>query len=328
MFDPIRAWFLSLQETGEFIGIRFGRIPPGASQPEWTYLPHSDVDGIGGFAQILRQRGVDLPRLPQIKQPSPPSAWTILRHLAKFIRPRRRLKWRRIEGPSEAGDSASAPKAVAWHTFDESQTTQIRRVCRQASITVNSFLLKHLARAIGPCLEEPAATIPWMVPVNMRGGIDRARDVENHSSYIPVAVASRDTAHDVHRKVYEGFQRGDHWANWHSFGSSRFLPAGVRRFLIRIEMATAEWNIGGFSNLGEWDPECRIDHPELAGTWLFAPPVLRCQQLGTGCVTFQNRLSLLMHAHPELTINPADTKRWLENWVKEIQIDVASLKGD
>jgi hypothetical protein len=327
-FDPIRAWFLSLQESGEFIGIRFGRIAPGASQPEWTYLPHSEVDGIGGFAQILRQGGVSLPRLPRIKHPSRPSRFAILVNLAKFLRPRHRLKWKGIEGPSEAGHYVSVPSAVAWHTFDQSQTTQLRRVCRQASITVNSFLLKHLAHAIGPCLEDRGATIPWMIPVNMRGQINRACDLENHSSYIPVAVQSRDTAQDVHRRVYAGLQRGDHWANWYSYESSLVLSAGLRRFLIKIEKCTPEWNIGSFSNLGDWDPECRISHPELAGTWLFAPPVLRCQPLGTGCVTFQNRLSLVIQAHPELTVNPADTKRWLDNWVKEIQFDLASLPGE
>lgn len=318
-FDPIRTWFLSLQETGEFIGIRFGRIAPGDSQPEWIYLSHSEVDGIGGFAQILRLRGGDLPRLPRLKHISEPSRFAVLKNLLKFLRPRNRLKWTCVEGPSEPGDSGLAPKAVTWHTFDERQTTLIRRVCRDESITVNSFLLKHLSKAISACLEDTEATIPWMIPVNLRGKISRASDVENHSSYLPVGVHIQDTVHDVHRKVHEGLRRGEHWANWHSYQSSRILPASARRFLIKIEKCTAEWNIGSFSNLGDWDPECRLANSELVGTWLFAPPVLRCQKLGTGCVTFQNRLSLVIQAHPELTINPADTRVWMDNWIQEIQ---------
>jgi hypothetical protein len=326
-FDPMRTWFLSLQETGEYIGIRFGRIAPGATNPEWIYLPHTDVDGIGGFAQLLRQKGVELPRLPQIKHPSPPSRLALLKNLPKFVQPRQRLKWNGLEGPNEPGNNRTAPKAFAWHVFDESETTQIRRVCRKASITVNSFLLKHLAKGIRPCLADQSATIPWMIPVNMRGKVNRRSDLENHTSYVPVRIESYDTNYDVHRKIYEGLLRGDHWANWYSYDSSRILTAGARRFLIKIEKCTAEWNIGSFSNLGDWDPEGKITHPDLAGSWLFAPPVLRCQQLGAGCVTFQNRLALVIQAHPELTINPADAQVWMQNWIKEIQIDIASLLG-
>jgi hypothetical protein len=36
-------------------------------------------------------------------------------------------------------------------------------------------------------------------------------------------------------------------------------------------------------------------------------------------MTFQNRLSLLMQAHPELTTSPAVPKAWVQNWVEEIK---------
>ena len=205
---------------------------------------------------------------------------------------------------------------------------QIRRVCRKAGITVNSFLLKHLAKAIRPCLEDESATIPWMVPVNMRGKINRASDMDNHTSYVPVGVRSYDTAKDVHQRIYTELERGSHWANWYSYDSSRILTGAARRFLIKIEKCTAEWNIGSFSNLGDWDRDQEITHPDLEGTWLFAPPVLRCQHLGAGCVTFQNRLALTIQAHPELTTNPADAEIWMRNWVREVEIDIASLLGE
>ena len=55
--DPIRPWFDAAEEMGEFIGIRFGRVTPGAVEPEWMFLPHTDYDGIGGLAHLLRGRG-------------------------------------------------------------------------------------------------------------------------------------------------------------------------------------------------------------------------------------------------------------------------------
>jgi hypothetical protein len=147
--DLISPWFLSAEELGEYIGIRFGRIAPGASEPEWIFLRHSETDGIGGFAEILRSRGAKLERLPQLKYPSESSALASLKLLRKFMRPRDRVKWRRLQGQAEKSTSKQPPSAVAWHAFDEATTLGVRRLCRRAGVTVNSFLVKHLRRS-GP----------------------------------------------------------------------------------------------------------------------------------------------------------------------------------
>lgn len=159
-FDAIKTWFWSLEETGEFIGIRFGRIPPGQSQPEWKFMPHTDVDGIGGFAQMLRKKGVRVPQLPQIKHPAPPSPLAALKSAPKFLLPQRKLAWRGISGPTKTSDAKTPPPAVAWHVFDEASTLAIRRFCRKSSITVNSYLLRQLSKAIRPSLQDQSAIIP------------------------------------------------------------------------------------------------------------------------------------------------------------------------
>jgi len=89
-----------------------------------------------------------------------------------------------------------------------------------------------------------------------------------------------------------------------------------------------QWNLGGFSNLGDWDSEKKITNPQCAGGWLFSPPVLRCQLIGAGCVTFQNRLSLTIQAHPDLTTSPSVPKRWVQDWVKEIEMDLSSVLAE
>ncbi len=327
-FDPIKPWFAAAEESGEYIGIRFGRVPVGKTEPEWIFLPHSAVDGIGGFAEILRKRGVDLCRLPQIKHPSPASRLAVLKTLPKFFQPKYKVKWRKLQGSTRPSTATEPPSAVAWHVFSETTTMQIRRVCRKASITVNSFLLKHLTKAIRPYLEDESATVPWMIPVNLRGKITRASDVENHSSFITLKIASYDTLRDVHRKVYEELAAGNHWANWFAYDSSRFLSKGILRYLVDSERYMPVWHIGAFSNLGDWDPEKKITSPDCNGSWLFAPPVLRCQHLGTGCMTFQNKLSLVIQVHPQLTTDSAAPLAWMQNWVKEVEMDVASILAE
>lgn len=323
--DAISRWFATAEALGEFIGIRFGRIAPGANQPEWFFLPHSEVDGIGGFADLLRQRGAELSRLPQIRHYSEPSLGALLRALPKYAAPRYRVPWARLDGATQNSSRHAPPTAVAWHVFDDAETTQIRRVCRKANYTVNSFLLKHLTKAVRPFLRDQSATLPWMVPVNLRGRVCRPNDVENHSSYVSVRVRSFETVYDVHRSIYRALADGEHWANWNAYKSGAFLPAPMRRLMLKMDRATAQWNIGGFSNLGVWDADKRITQTDCLGSWLFSPPVLRCQMLGAGCVTFQNRLGLVVQAHPELTTNASVPEAWMRNWVREILIDLDSV---
>lgn len=325
--DPISPWFNACEELGEFIGIRFGRVPPGTSEPSWSYLRHIDFDGIGGFAELLRRNGAELPRLPQIKHPSNPSWGHFLRFAPKLLRPRHKVKWR----PMERGPAAThtgepqPPRAVAWYIFDEASTTQIRRACRKKCYTINSFLLKHLTKAIRPFLADESSVVPWMVPVNVRGKVERERDTDNFTSYVGVKISSYETVYDIHRSIYEALGNGEHWANWYAYKAGSWSNMAIKKFLLQKELAMSQWNIGSFSNLGDWDPDKNITQPGCQGGWLFAPPVLRCQLVGAGCVTYQNKLSLTIQAHPDLTTAPAVTEAWMQNWTREIERDLSSI---
>jgi NRPS condensation-like uncharacterized protein len=324
-FDPISPWFIAAEELGEYIGIRFGRVPPGKTAPEWIFLRHTDTDGIGGFGDILRKRGARLDHLPQIKHPSAPSAFSALQLLPRFLKPRKRVKWGPLDGPKKASDNKNPPVAVAWHVFDESVTTHMKLVCRRVGVTVNSFLVKNLTKAIRPFLDDQSSVVPWMLPVNVRGKVNLNRDTENHTSYVGVKVRSFETVHDVHRNIYAALGNGEHWANWQAYKLTGPLTAGMRKFMFAKELAISEWYLGSFSNLGDWDSDKKITQADCQGGWLFSPPTLRCQLIGAGCVTFQNRLSITIQAHPELTANPEIAKAWIQNWIKEIEIDIASV---
>lgn len=325
--DPIKPWFNAAEDLGEYIGIRFGQVV-GQNACEWTFLPHTEFDGIGGLAKLLRERGATLARLPQIKHYSSKSWISLARSIPKYLSPRKKVQFDDVTGPRRLSTSSEPPSAVGWHVFDEGTTVQIRRVCRKAGVTVNSFLLKHLTKAIRPSLKDHSSTVPWMVPVNLRGGVTRSRDTENHSSYVGVHIHSYDTVYDVHRTIYKALGRGEHWANWIAYESGALLTRGMKRYLISIERCMSQWNVGSFSNLGDWDAGKQISRITSEGSWLFAPPVLRCQMLGAGCVTFQNRLSLTIQAHPELTVDSEIPKRWVQAWVKEIETDLASVLAE
>ncbi|MGO8766290.1 MAG: hypothetical protein ACLQSR_14280 [Limisphaerales bacterium] len=322
-YDPIRPWFLAGESLGEFIGMRFARIPPGKTEPDWIYVRHCDYDGIGAIGMMFEERGAKV-ELPQARHPAKPSFRSFFKLVGMQLRPRKRLKWK---NPGNSGKMASPPEpapAAAWHVFNEADTLRMRKASNAAGVTVNSFLLFHLTATIRPYLEDAAsAPIPWMIPVNMRGRVISSGDRANQTSYLSITVLPSDSVRDIHQSAQAAMDREDHCTNWYGYGLGRFIPQPIMKFLIANELATSQWNSGAFSNLGAWDSEKKITSPECLGDWLFCPPVLRFQSIGAGCITFQNRLSLLIQAHPELTTNAAVCRAWIKNWVMAIENDLA-----
>jgi hypothetical protein len=318
--DPIRPWFEALEAGGEFVGIRFGRIAPSSVEPEWMYLTHRDYDGIGGFAHLLRERGAVVEDLPKITHPGNLSWWPFILFLPTMLAPRRFLKWRDLKQGGKHEDASLPPPAVAFQVFDEAKTAMIRRASRGAGVTVNSFLMKYLDRAIRPSLSDPACATPWMVPVNLRGKVTQPSDTGNHSSYVGIQIYASEGAREIQKRIYNALRKREHFAVWKGFAATQNTSAETKKRLINATRATSQWSVGGFSNLGEWDCGNDIAAEDCQGDWLFAPPVLRFQMIGAGCVTFKGRLTLTLQVHPELTTSPEVASEWLRSWVREIEL--------
>lgn len=316
-YDPIRPWYEANQRVGDYSMIRFGHLRPGATELDWISIPHSEFDGIGGFTHLLREKGVPMDTLPENPHPSEPSWWPFLRSIPKLLGPRRRLSWKPLEQGPPVAPGALPDPVLAWHVFDEDETRRLREAARAESVTLNSLLMKHLDSVLRQDLVESGAAVPWMVPVNLRGKVTRSADTQNHSSYVSVCVAPHEDVRALHAEIQRKLARGEHWANWKAYSATRFVPASVKEAMIRAGRAMAEWNFGLFTNLGSWDPEKRISHPDFAGSWLVAATVLRCQTVGAGLMTFQGKLGVTLQVHPDVTTAQAVPDRWLQAWLQE-----------
>ena len=208
---------------------------------------------------------------------------------------------------------------MSWHVFDEERTTRLRFESRKRCATVNTILLQQLNEAIRPSLVDSGGPIPWMIPVNMRGGVSQHRDTDNHTSYVTASVAPGEAPGSIHRRILWNLSRGQHWGNWHAFKSGHITPHPIRKWMVSNGLAIAQWNVGAFSNLGDWFPDAKTLSPAADGDWLFAPPTLRTQLLGAGCVTVRNRMGLVLQAHPELTVDPDVVRRWMDRWVAGVE---------
>ncbi len=328
-YTALRRLFAAAEAIGEFVGIRYGYLRRQETEPKWLYYSHKDFDGIGAFAEILRSRGAGLGPLPEIKYY--PAVWagvSALRHWPRYLAPKHPLPWISMERDSSPPWGARPPFAVAWHVFDEPTTSGLRLGARSLGITVNTFLLDALTQAVRTLLVDPSAPVPWMIPVNMRGGVRQFREVDNHTSYVAIQVPVSDAASDIHRKILKALSRGEHWGNWHAFKLANFIPHSMRTRLAASGKALSQWSMGAFSNLGEWDADRRLAGPDIEGAWLFCPPALRTQMIAAGCVTFQGRLTLTLQTHPALTTSPARVQTLVGSWVSAIKASLAAAAAE
>jgi len=304
-------WFRATEAEGNFMDIRYGRIPQGADQVEWSFVSHCECDGIGGFVRLLRERGIEVSDLPHGKNPTRAvigPLWRLWKESLKNHDCALRADWNGHETPTPGPSHA-----VAWHLFSETETHAIREMARRLKVTVNTLLLKHLDHAIRPAVRRPEAKIPWVIPVNMRGHVSFPDDTENHVSCVDVLIAAEDTPSQIHQQIRRRLEQGEHLANHFLLGLGKFLSHSVKVKYLTKARSKPAGNIGSFSNLGVWDPEKKI---ETTDSWLFCPPVIRGQLLGAGCVTFQNRLGLALQGHAG---TPPDLAQcWMERWLQGI----------
>ncbi len=154
--------------------------------------------------------------------------------LPKFLLPHQRVKWRPCRhNRMHQATKLQPPSAVAWHVFDEPKTLRARQVCRRAGVTLNTFLLENLTKAIRPFLDNASSTVPWMIPVNLRGKVVRDRDTANYSSYISVKMQPQETVQDIHQNIYAALDRGEHWGNWYGYRIGTIWHARHQKILDR-----------------------------------------------------------------------------------------------
>jgi hypothetical protein len=302
-------WFKATEALGDFMGIRYGRIPRGSGEPDWFHVPHVECDGVGGFARLLRQQGATIHHLPSGKNPCHGiigPLWKLWRNSRQAPPCAQRGDWLRGQEPQ-----SGAPADLAWHLFSEQETRRLLDACRSQQVTVNSLLLRQLDASVRPELGLNEARLPWMVPINLRGLEKSADDTANHVSCVDVLIAPDDSVNEVHQQILTRLAEGEHRANFLLMELGKFLSHERKVRYLAHNRAKPAGNIGVFSNLGSWDPQKQIDSDDA---WLFCPPLATDQRLAAGCVTFQNRLGLMLQAHPDPSGLQELTRCWMDRW--------------
>ena len=134
--DHSGLWMSAVKDRGVDTSVLFGRLDmDGDGEPCWYSLWHSDFDGIGAFARLLREDGhADLQALPQSQSGACPSLVKLLLAGARFTT---FLLWRGGSAVLAARVSAPQTRKVAWHVFDRERTRALAARAKREGVSVN-----------------------------------------------------------------------------------------------------------------------------------------------------------------------------------------------
>jgi hypothetical protein len=308
--DWVAEMFAALRDCGENISIVFGEQRPLApdGKPRWFELPHDRYDGISGLAHLLAAGGAAVGPLPGLRD----DRFTLLNGLrglfaALHALPARRQQWKSAFHWTREVAFLPVEQRVAWRFFTPAQSAQIIDAARAAGVTVNSYLLFHLDRAVSAELVAPGAGRRWMVPVNLRGAVSRPSAQAPHMSFFGVDLEGDVSPRAVQLRVDRLRQRRYHWGMWILLHLGRLLGKDGMRNDIRKRERQKHGVTGMFSNLGSWNVEG-------TGNWVFCPAITRVYPIGAGCVTMNGRMALAIQLHEALGRDPHCARSLLNDW--------------
>jgi hypothetical protein len=305
-------WFKLVEETwGEYTGMRGGKLLPDGSI-QWTFLPHADYDGIGGFVHLLRRTSSAVHIEMPARKSAKPSWWVragaLLRLMATKSVPA--AAWKGMD-PSITARRVGPGSAVATELLDAERTARLVRKARSHGVPLNSLLLSALGRASQAELTPGPAR--WMMPVNMRGPVSLARDTANQTGYMQIEVAPGASPSTVHEEVKEALRRRDHWATWTLLNAGRIVGYSGMRAIYKLQISRFRERpfVGAFAHLGTWQGH---------GEWFVCPPVVRTCPVGAGVIICNGRLSMTIEAHPCMSGGAAWSRALMDRWIAEIGV--------
>lgn len=304
--ESIHYWFKVLEERGEFSSFTVIEETNTGQKIESDFF-HGDMDGIGGFLSIMKQRGETdflLPELP--KRPRPHSFVYTVNFLRYLIRiPFYSPKWKIKETWLKRSEK---PLSRAWGTLSKAETEKVWAKAKALGVSRNTYFLYHLDLAVKPYLKPSLFPRYWLIPVNLR------TDFSDHSGNITGFIDARITENvqilELDQKLKRSLLRGEALGGHVGITIGRFIGPVLLRILVVLN-DFLQVRTGVFTNLGNWKSR---EGTSLRSKWFGFPPVIKTQPFGamTGSMNGEQSMSVVLH--PSLTRSPEIAQECLERW--------------
>ena len=307
----------SVLEPGSYFEPLWWRFPTDGGEPELLTQRHGEFDGVGWLAHLIRERyGVSIHPLPSMPgaRPAPP-LWRLAvpaLHCARnlWLKPSS-ARWRRFDPAANALHADGNPLCRGWMLLSAEETRRLGELARARRGSANALVLWGVNQALAGSTIPGSGPMIWSLPVNMRGCVALKNPYANHVSGIEVATSPEAGPTEIHEAILLAFRREEHWVTWTALNLGRWIGRIGPRVFAWIALRESRRLTGTFSNLGAWPPAgVLLPNPDRA--WCCTSIVRPERPIGVGVLTWQGRLALGLLAHPSVSTDPADARRWLE----------------
>lgn len=303
-----------MEEFGEDTDIPYAYVTSATAEPEWHYMRHQDVDGMGLFYRALRDQGVAID-VPQYNG-EVPGRWQRFRlarqkFKAKTPAP---VQWRHWQ-PGTDTRVVRHGHTLQGMLLTEAETAAAIARAKSLGVTLNTYLLWTLNQVTARALTVGNSERAWGNTVNLRGCVPASDIADNQSSIVTVAFNDDDSPTQLHQNIRDLLARGMHWGSWDFLSTvCRFGPNLVRK-QIRRYYSSNNSQMGTFSNMGVWN----WSTDKGAAPYLyFCPPCTRTAPVAAAAGTLNGRMSLTLGLHQFLGVDGEQGRVLLREWAQAL----------
>lgn len=312
--DYIAMWFDVRKELGISDDMSIGQMKKNSGEINWSSFAHSEMDGIGGIATILREHGYPCRHLPKSSEKHVPGVWQLYKLNKKFKRekgyiPSKSIRWKNTY---PCGNNNSAVIENCY--FDKMTTARIKRNAKNNKVAYSTFLMWALNKAIADNLLDGSQNYYWFYPVNLRGVIQLNSDTSNYSSGVNVCLNNYITPKELQQEIKTKIKIKEHWSTWRLAHIGKLIgKPGIRYIYKRI--SKTNFYAGSFSFLGGWPlQEYNTPAENPNEVWVSCGIGTKNYPVSTGIMEWHGQLSLGLKLHPMICQDEILTKKCLQDW--------------
>ncbi len=327
--DWTDEYFSIMEELGIDVNFQIGykESPNPDEEIKWTPYPHNEFDGIGGFANKLRSFGWPINTLASSKDNAPPSLPSLSLMIVRILLYRlTRKKPKPVSWKFYNKDKQSGSSQIFAVLLDKTQTQNLVSAAKLERVTVNTYLLKYLDEIVREMLQNDQKSNTWLIPINLRGAINRKSDESNHLSFFPSRIDRGDSLEKIQQRNDKRLRQKLHWLAWYFFNikGKRKGRQGIEN-IVKKSLNNQVGLVGFFSNLGSWPHENDAEAVKKIaqerkdqGSWYLSHHGKPTWPIGVWVLTWLGQLAITIQVHPSISNDPEIGKKMIEEFIEKV----------
>lgn len=307
------------EELGEDIDIVIFKFDKKSEKFNFFKRKHSEYDGLSAMADILKENGAKVKKLPMQsigKEPSFLKSVQLMRQFLSF-NGKTTAKWKENIDFEIVGKS----KGFCFCYFDKNQTKDILAKKRTS---LSSFLIYSLDKASLDFFIDEDGLRKWILPLNMRQRKKHEQYYGNCTASFVLHTGPHIREDDIQNELLESIKRDDHWGSWFYTNTAKY----IRKPLLKFIASRLRNNGHGYlTHMGKWPSKNinkQLDENEI---WMTASIPSRVVPIAAACILWDDQLCLTLRTHPSLKQDLKQMNLLMKSWIREMLIEFNDLKA-